>query len=90
MSEKKLSKEQIVLLKQIVDREKSDSSKEVAGSQNVEYHDTYEAFGRAIINQIRNEAVKSVESFGNSTDEIVLDTQITLIPTTLGMKGKSS
>ncbi|WP_237146551.1 hypothetical protein [Planococcus halocryophilus] len=80
MAEKRLSQNQLEILKQIIDSEEKKASQESMSNQNIENHDSYEAFGRAIIEQIMNEGMKDVESFNGSTNEIVLDTQITLIP----------
>ncbi|EGA91373.1 hypothetical protein GPDM_00860 [Planococcus donghaensis MPA1U2] len=80
MSEKRLSQNQIEILKQIVKSEEQNYSQESTSNENVENCDSYEAFGRAVIEQIVKEGMKSVESFKGSTNEIVLDAQITLIP----------
>lgn len=80
MSEKRLSQNQLEILKQIVESEEQKSSQEATSNQSVENFDSYEAFGRAVIEQVLSEGIKDVESFSDSSSEIALDAQITLIP----------
>lgn len=82
MSEKKLSKEQLEVLKQIINSEEKKSAKEGLDEQNVKNTDTFEAFGRAIIEQIKHQSMEEAEEVDGSTDEVILDTRIIISPGT--------
>jgi|GEM_PF-6543816 len=80
MSGQNLSKDQLEFLKQFIKSEEGKSAKEA----NVENTASFEAFGRAIFEQIKQGSMEEAEKGGSSTGEIVLETQMVISPASSG------